>query len=136
MHYKLGKAGRYRRVNVYCNPRYRGLGPGRTPPPAMPGVDGYLYLNRPGVSGAGTCNGGFKAGEWWPERALMYSTYATEQLGPAPRARASAALPRLALQAGRAHQGREHLQLGVAREALQALAAGADGGASADGRVA
>ena len=79
MHYKLGKKGRYRRVNVYCNPRFRGLGPKPNTNTGQAEVDAYLYLNRPGVSGAGKCNGGFKAGEWWPERALMYSTYATEQ---------------------------------------------------------
>ena len=27
VHYKLGTKGRYRRVNVFCNPRFRGLGP-------------------------------------------------------------------------------------------------------------
>lgn len=82
VHYKLGKADRYRRVNVYCNPRFRGLGPKPNTTTGIAGVDGLLYLNRPGVSGAGNCNGGFKAGEWWAARALMYSTYATEQLGP------------------------------------------------------
>jgi endoglucanase len=82
VHYKLGKAGRYRRVNVYCNPRFRGLGPRPNTNTGVAGVDGYLYLNRPGVSGAGTCNGGFKAGEWWADRALMYAKYHTELLGP------------------------------------------------------
>ena len=82
VHYKLGKKGRYRRVNVFCNPRYRGLGPKPNTNTQIAGVDAFLYLNRPGVSGAGTCNGGFKAGEWWPERALMYSKYATEWYGP------------------------------------------------------
>jgi endoglucanase len=82
VHYKLGKKGRYRRVNVFCNPRYRGLGPKPNANTQIAGVDAFLYLNRPGVSGAGTCNGGFKAGEWWPERALMYSKYATEWYGP------------------------------------------------------
>lgn len=82
VHYKLGKAGRYRRVNVYCNPRYRGIGPAPTTSTGVAGVDGFLYLNRPGVSGAGTCNGGFKAGEWWSTRALMFAKYASESLGP------------------------------------------------------
>ncbi len=82
VHYKLGKKGRYRRVNVYCNPRFRGLGPKPTTTTGIPGVDAFLYLNRPGVSGAGKCNGGFQAGKWWPERALMYATYATDWIGP------------------------------------------------------
>jgi endoglucanase len=82
VHYKLGKAGRYRRVNVYCNPRYRGVGPRPNTNTGIPGVDGFLYLNRPGVSGAGTCNGGFKAGEWWADRALMYAKYGTDYIGP------------------------------------------------------
>ena len=71
VHYKLGKKGRYRRVNVYCNPRFRGIGPKPTTNTGQAKVDAYLYLNRPGVSGAGACNGGFKAGQWWTERALM-----------------------------------------------------------------
>ncbi len=82
VHYKLGKKGRYRRVNVYCNPRFRGLGPSPRTTTGIPGVDGFLYLNRPGVSGAGSCNGGFQAGKWWASRGLMYATYATEMLGP------------------------------------------------------
>lgn len=82
VHYKLGKKYRYRRVNVYCNPRFRGLGPRPNTNTGIPGVDGFLYLNRPGVSGAGSCNGGFQAGKWWSHRALMYATHATELLGP------------------------------------------------------
>ncbi len=87
VHYKLGKKYRYRRVNVYCNPRFRGLGPRPNTNTNIPGVDGFLYLNRPGVSGAGTCNGGFKAGEWWASRGLMYAQNATELLGPPRGAR-------------------------------------------------
>ncbi len=82
VHYKLGKRGRYRRVNVYCNPRFRGLGPAPTVNTGQAKVDAYLYLNRPGVSGAGSCNGGKPAGVWWPERALMYAKYATGWVGP------------------------------------------------------
>ncbi len=82
VHYKLGKKGRYRRVNVYCNPRFRGLGPKPNTNTGIRGVDAFLYLNRPGVSGAGRCNGGFQAGKWWSDRALMYATYATEWIGP------------------------------------------------------
>ena len=69
-------------MNVFCNPRFRGLGPRPNTNTQIAGVDAFLYLNRPGVSGAGTCNGGFQAGKWWPERALMYSGNHTEWLGP------------------------------------------------------
>jgi len=40
---------------------------------------------RPGISGAGGCNGGTKAGNWWPARALMYAQHATEWTRPPPR---------------------------------------------------
>jgi MFS family permease len=42
-------------------------------------VDAFLWLNRPGVSGAGGCNGApQKAGTLWPDRALMFARYATD----------------------------------------------------------
>jgi hypothetical protein len=45
--------------------------------------DGFLWINRPGVSGAGGCNGApAKAGTWWPARALMFARYATEWRRP------------------------------------------------------
>ena len=53
VHYKLGKAGRYRRVNVYCNPRYRGLGPAPTTATGVPGVDGVPVPEPPGRVGRG-----------------------------------------------------------------------------------
>ncbi len=119
VHYKLGRKGRYRRVNVFCNPRYRGLGPKPNVNTQLAGVDAFLYLNRPGVSGAGTCNGGFKAGEWWPERALMYSKFATEWYGPPKGTRFGFPAAHLAVRPGRARQGRAGLQLGISGEALR-----------------
>ncbi|MFD3450889.1 glycoside hydrolase family 6 protein [Streptomyces sp. NPDC058691] len=54
---------------AWCNPPGRGLG---TPPTTDTGdelVDAYLWIKRPGDSD-GTCKGGPKAGQWWPEYAL------------------------------------------------------------------
>ncbi len=42
-----------KRVNVFCNPRYRGLGPGADHEHGVsPKVDAFLWLNRPGLSRA------------------------------------------------------------------------------------
>jgi endoglucanase len=83
VHYLSGKRRHKRRVNVFCNPRYRGLGPAPTANTGVAKVDAFLYMNRPGVSGAGACNGAPpKQGTWWPERGLMFSQYATELRGP------------------------------------------------------
>jgi endoglucanase len=60
----------WRRVNVWCNPPNSALGSPPTTRTAHPRVDAYLWVERPGYSN-GPCNGGPKAGAWWPERALM-----------------------------------------------------------------
>lgn len=76
-------AGNGRRINVYCNPQFRGLGPSPTTKTHYRRVDAFLYINRPGVSGAGGCNGAPRhAGTWWPKRALMFGKYATQWLRP------------------------------------------------------
>ena len=83
VHYLVGRPHHKRRVNVYCNPRFRGLGPAPTTDTGNPKVDAFLWVNRPGVSGAGGCNGApAKAGTWWPSRALMFARYATDWLRP------------------------------------------------------
>jgi endoglucanase len=80
VHYR---AHNRRVINVYCNPRYRGLGPNPTTDTGASRVDAFLWLNRPGISGAGGCNGApAKAGTWWPQRALMFAKYATEWRRP------------------------------------------------------
>ena len=71
-----------RRVNVFCNVRYRGAGPKPTAQTGFAKVDAFLWLNRPGVSGAGRCNGAPPNGQWWPARALMYGKYATDWIRP------------------------------------------------------
>ncbi|MFE0104176.1 glycoside hydrolase family 6 protein [Streptomyces sp. NPDC059009] len=53
----------------WCNPPGRALGEAPTTKTADPLVDAYLWVKRPGESD-GTCKGGPKAGEWWPEYAL------------------------------------------------------------------
>ncbi|HKP21260.1 MAG TPA: glycoside hydrolase family 6 protein [Thermoleophilaceae bacterium] len=87
LHYKkwINKAQhKWRRINVWCHPGLRGLGPAPTTQTANPLVDAYMYINRPGYS-AGSCNGGpLPVGTWWPERALMYAQYATDWLSPPP----------------------------------------------------
>ena len=81
--YLAGRPGRKRRINVYCNPRFRGLGPAPTTNTGVEKVDALLWINRPGLSGAGACNGAPpRAGTWWPARALMFGRYATEWRGP------------------------------------------------------
>jgi endoglucanase len=71
-----------RRLNIWCNPPGRGLGPEPTTITAHPLVDAYMWLNRPGYS-AGACNGGpMPVGSWWPERALMYARFQTSWLSP------------------------------------------------------
>jgi endoglucanase len=90
LHYKrwLNRSkGQWRRINVWCHPGLRGLGPAPTTQTAHPKVDGYLYINRPGYS-AGSCNGGpLPVGTWWPERGLMYARYATDWESPPPGTR-------------------------------------------------
>ncbi|GAA0906861.1 glycoside hydrolase family 6 protein [Streptomyces thermoalcalitolerans] len=53
----------------WCNPPGRALGETPTTRTADPLVDAYLWIKRPGESD-GTCKGGPKAGDWWPEYAL------------------------------------------------------------------
>ena len=53
----------------WCNPPDRALGRDPTTDTATPLVDGFLFIKRPGESD-GTCNGGPRAGTWWPEYAL------------------------------------------------------------------
>ncbi len=73
---------KWRRVNVWCHPLLRGLGPAPTTTTAHPKVDAYLYIGRPGYSG-GSCNGGpMPVGSWFEERALMFGKYATDWILP------------------------------------------------------
>ena len=77
VHFRTRIGGRIRRINVWCHPRKRGLGPAPTTLTSHPLVDAYLYINRPGYS-AGSCNGGpLPVGKWWAENALMYAKHAT-----------------------------------------------------------
>lgn len=54
---------------VWCNPPGRALGIRPTTDTGEPALDAYLWIKRPGESD-GTCEGGPKAGQWWPEYAL------------------------------------------------------------------
>ena len=53
----------------WCNPPGRALGSPPTASTADPLIDAYLWLKKPGESD-GACNGGPKAGVFWPDRAL------------------------------------------------------------------
>lgn len=55
--------------NEWCNPDGRALGIPPTTTTDDPLCDAYLWLKRPGESD-GACNGGPRAGEWWPQQAL------------------------------------------------------------------
>ncbi len=54
----------------WCNPPGRALGEAPTTRTADPLVDAYLWVKRPGESD-GTCKGGPKAGDWWPQYAMQ-----------------------------------------------------------------
>ena len=72
----------WRRINVWCHPLKRGLGPAPTTQTHHPKVDAYMWIGRPGYSG-GSCNGGaLPVGSWWRERALMFGKYATSWIRP------------------------------------------------------
>jgi endoglucanase len=53
----------------WCNPEGRALGHAPTLSTGEPLCDAFLWIKPPGESD-GTCNGGPRAGEWWPEYAL------------------------------------------------------------------
>jgi endoglucanase len=101
LHYKkwINKAQhRWRRINVWCHPGLRGLGPPPTTATSHPLVDAYMYVNRPGYS-AGSCNGGpLPVGTWWPDRGLMYAEYATDWESP-PRGTVHGLFQRYSLRA-------------------------------------
>jgi endoglucanase len=53
----------------WCNPPGRAIGERPTLSTGYPLVDAFLWIKIPGESD-GTCRGGPKAGEWWPDYAL------------------------------------------------------------------
>ena len=63
----------------WCNPPGQALGRAPTTRTGFPLVDAYLWVKTPGESD-GSCNGGPRAGQWWPEYALGLSRTA-EQIG-------------------------------------------------------
>lgn len=73
----------YRRINVWCNPGLRGLGPAPTTDTSHPKVDAYLWINRPGY--AQSCQG--RPIAWYAPRALAYARRATEWEKPPPGTR-------------------------------------------------
>jgi len=75
IHYRLSNG---RRINVWCNPGLRGLGPRPTTNTSNPMADAYLWINRPGF--AQSCQ--HRPIAWYPERALTYARYATDWESP------------------------------------------------------
>jgi endoglucanase len=75
IHYRLSNG---RRINVWCNPGLRGLGPRPTTDTSHPMVDAYLWINRPGY--AQSCQ--HRPIAWYPARALNYARYATDWESP------------------------------------------------------
>jgi endoglucanase len=63
----------------WCNARNQALGRAPTTSTGHPLADAFLWVKTPGQSD-GTCNGGPRAGEWWPDYALELSR-AAEALG-------------------------------------------------------
>jgi endoglucanase len=80
VHYKAGNG---RRINVWCNPGLRGLGPPPTTSTSHPMVDAYLWINRPGY--AQSCDG--HKIDWFLPRALSYARLATDWERPPPGTR-------------------------------------------------
>jgi endoglucanase len=79
VHYKNAQG---RRINVWCHPRWRGLGIPPTTETHHRKVDAYMWINRPGYSG-GACNGGpLPIGAWWPKRALQLAKFQTRWIRP------------------------------------------------------
>ncbi|MDP9037352.1 MAG: glycoside hydrolase family 6 protein [Myxococcota bacterium] len=60
----------------WCNPDGRALGSPPTTKTGDPLIDAFFWVKPPGESD-GTCNGGPKAGQFWPEMALGLSKRAT-----------------------------------------------------------
>lgn len=71
----VGTAG-----NQWCNPRRQALGPTPRTNTGQPLVDAYLWVKTPGQSD-GACNGGPRAGAWWPDYALELSKMAEALAG-------------------------------------------------------
>jgi hypothetical protein len=85
VHVRARVHGKPRRLNVWCHPLRRGLGPLPTTDTGNPRVDAFMWVGRPGYS-AGSCNGGpLPIGRWWPRRALMFAKYAKSWWRPPPR---------------------------------------------------
>ena len=81
IHYRARRTAR--RINVWCNPGRRGLGPPPTTSTSNPTVDAYLWINRPGY--AQGCQG--RPIAWYAPRALSYARYATRWEAPPPGTR-------------------------------------------------
>jgi endoglucanase len=75
VHYKAANG---RRINIWCNPGMRGLGPAPTTATSHPLVDAYLWINRPGY--AQSCQG--RKIDWYLPRALTLGRFATDWESP------------------------------------------------------
>jgi endoglucanase len=74
----LGSSGEW------CNAADRALGTHPTTRTWHPLVDAFLWIKRPGESD-GTCAGGPRAGEWWPEYAVGLARRQTQEMAAVQR---------------------------------------------------
>jgi len=81
LHIPIRRGKRVVRKNVWCNPPGRGLGIPTRAVTNIPLVDGFVWIDRPGLSD-GTCNGGPPVAKWWEKRALELARRASMRLGP------------------------------------------------------
>ena len=75
VHYRVANG---RRINIWCSPGLRGLGPRPTTDTSHPKVDAYLWINRPGYGQS--CAG--RKIEWFLPRALSVARFATRWESP------------------------------------------------------
>jgi len=68
----------------WCNPPGMALGPYPTAETRVPLADAFLWIKIPGQSD-GTCNGGPRAGQWWPDYALGLAKAAETLRGTSAR---------------------------------------------------
>jgi endoglucanase len=75
VHYRVANG---RRINIWCSPGLRGLGPPPTTDTSHPKVDAYMWINRPGYGQS--CAG--RKIEWFLPRALSVARFATQWESP------------------------------------------------------
>jgi len=78
VHFKRRVGSRNRTIVINCHPLFRGTGRTPTTKTGDRFVDAFMWISRPGYS-SGSCNGGPRVGDWWPERAFDLARYGTQR---------------------------------------------------------